>query len=208
MDTPGFSDTHISDTEVLKRIADWMKDTYDDGVCLSGIVYLHRITDTRMDGPSMRNLRMMRKLCGTNSLKNVALATTMWEKEDEGRGARKEQELKQDFWKDMINGGSSVTRIMTNTRQDALMLIKSLLKNKPEPTQLQTELDEGRSLVETSAGTEIREEMLNMEKKFQEELESTKQELERAKREFENTDRTRVFIYIPRLLKLILTFET
>lgn len=77
VDTPGFSNTRLSDTEILQRIATWINDTYDDGHLLSGIIYLHRIIDNRREGPSLKNLRMMKALCGINSLKNVVLATTM-----------------------------------------------------------------------------------------------------------------------------------
>jgi hypothetical protein len=52
-DTPGFDDIGVSDTEILTRIADWIKDIYDEGSLLSGIIYLHRISDPRMDGASM-----------------------------------------------------------------------------------------------------------------------------------------------------------
>jgi len=30
VDTPGFDDTYVSDTEILRRIANWLKDTYTD----------------------------------------------------------------------------------------------------------------------------------------------------------------------------------
>jgi len=186
VDTPGFSDTNLSDTEILRRIATWMKDTYDDGFLLSGIIYLHRITDIRMEGPSLKNLRMMEKLCGANSLRNVVLATTMWEKVTDEEGLRREAELKQDFWKDMIDNGSTVARITTEAGGDARALVKSLLKNKPVSTQLQEELHSGKTLVQTEAGTEIREEIARLERKLKAEHEFEMAELKRAQRESEN----------------------
>ncbi|KAG0649196.1 GTP-binding A [Hyphodiscus hymeniophilus] len=186
VDTPGFSDTNISDTEILRRIAAWMKDTYDDGCLLSGIIYLHRIIDPRMDGPSLKNLRMMQKLCGANSLKNVILATTMWEKVTEEEGSMREAELKQTFWKDMIRGGSTVRRIQRQSGDDARALVKSLLKNKPTSTRLQEELHSGMSLVQTEAGTEIKEEMAKLERKLKAEHEHEILELKGAQRDRKN----------------------
>jgi hypothetical protein len=191
VDTPGFSDTNLSDTEVLRRIAAWMKDTYDDGNLLSGIVYLHRIIDVRMEGPSLKNLRMMKALCGENTLQNVVLATTMWEKVSEGEGLRREEELKQNFWKDMIDGGSTVTRIATESGDDARALVRTLLKNKPISTRLQEELHSGKSLVQTDAGAEIREEMRRLEHRLRVEHEYEMAELRDAQRAREH------IFYIP-----------
>jgi len=186
VDTPGFSDTNISDTEILKRIANWMRDMYDDGVLLSGIVYLHRIIDTRMEGPSLKNLRMMKKLCGTNSLRNVVLATTMWERVTEEEGSRREAELAQLFWKDMIDCGSTIARIATQSVDDATALVRSMLKNKPTSTQLQDELQNGKSLIQTAAGMEIREEIANLERRLKAEHDEALTELRQAQQSRED----------------------
>jgi hypothetical protein len=50
IDTPGFDDTNRSDTEVLKEIARWLVASYKGKILLNGIIYLHRITDIRMQG--------------------------------------------------------------------------------------------------------------------------------------------------------------
>ena len=186
VDTPGFSDTNLSDTEILKRIATWMKDTYDDGSLLSGIVYLHRIIDPRMEGPSLKNLRMMKKLCGSGSLKNVVLATSMWEKVTTEEGSRREEELKTVFWKDMIAGGSRVERIMTDTKDDAYKVVKSLLRNKPMSTRLQQELHDGKALSQTDAGAEIRQEFARLEQRLRSEFEDSNREMREAIRNRES----------------------
>lgn len=146
-----------------------MKDNYDEGLLLSGIIYLHRIADIRMEGPSLKNLRMMKKLCGDHSLANVVLATTMWEKVTKEEGTRREEELKQKFWKDMIYCGSTVRRILTDKGDDALMLVKSMLTNIPTSTRLQEELRDGKTLVQTEAGIEIRDGLERLEQKLKEE---------------------------------------
>ncbi|KAG8942194.1 hypothetical protein FRC03_003535, partial [Tulasnella sp. 419] len=82
IDTPGFDDTHNSDTAILKTIAGWLELAHRGGKRLNGLLYLHRITDIRVSGMSHRNMKLFNKLCGKESMKNVVLCTTMWNKED------------------------------------------------------------------------------------------------------------------------------
>jgi hypothetical protein len=86
VDTPGFDDTDRIDTEILTLIADCFQGSYEDRVFLSGIIYLHRISDVRMSGSSTKNLRLFRKLCGSDNMTSVTLVTTMWDKVEEGMG--------------------------------------------------------------------------------------------------------------------------
>jgi len=44
IDTPGFDDTRISDTDILKDILHFMQELHIDNVQLSGIIYLHDLT--------------------------------------------------------------------------------------------------------------------------------------------------------------------
>jgi LPS O-antigen subunit length determinant protein (WzzB/FepE family) len=180
IDTPGFSDTNHSDTEILRRIAEWMKDTYDEGFLLSGIIYLHRIIDVRMEGPSLKNLRMMQQLCGSDSLRNVVLATTMWEKVTNEEGSRREAELEQTFWKSMIDGGATISKIKTQSATEAQSLIRSMMKNTPRSTRLQEELSSGLTLVQTAAGIEIKEEIAKLEQNLRAEHDAEMQELRAA----------------------------
>jgi GTP-binding protein EngB required for normal cell division len=112
VDTPGFDDTNRSDTEVLRELATWLTESYAAHIKLSGIIYLHRISDVRMPGSARRNLLMFKKLCGDNALKNVILGTTMWDRVSESEGVAREEELTStpDFWGWMVSQGSRVFR--------------------------------------------------------------------------------------------------
>src|SRR5262245_53143547 len=79
VDTPGFDDTNRADAEVFETLAKWLKETFIAGTLLTGIIYLHRITDVRMTNASVRNLTLFRKLCGEDNLSNVILVTNRWE---------------------------------------------------------------------------------------------------------------------------------
>jgi hypothetical protein len=116
LDTPGFDDTTRSDTQVLKELATFLGATYSKDIKLAGIIYLHRITDNRIGGHALRNLAMFQKLCGKESLANVVLATTMWDKlkdVDAVQAARdaETQLIENPKWRgDMIDEGSKVFR--------------------------------------------------------------------------------------------------
>lgn len=55
IDKPGFDDTGTSDVGVLQDVAHWLSASFVDGVRLSGIIYMHRITDKRMTGSAIRS---------------------------------------------------------------------------------------------------------------------------------------------------------
>jgi hypothetical protein len=94
-------------------LVDWLVSTYRSGQRLSGILYLHRVTDTRMRGSSVRNLRMFKQLIGDDFHKNLTLGTTCWSLVPFHVGLDRESELKanSDFWKTMISKGARVERM-------------------------------------------------------------------------------------------------
>jgi hypothetical protein len=107
-----------------------------------------------MDGASMKNLGMFRKLCEPNNLRNVILATTMWEKISEAEGVHRESQLKREFWSGMIAKGSTVAQ-MSNNPLDAIKLVGK----KTMSLKLQEELSSGKILIQTEAGAAIQEDI-------------------------------------------------
>lgn len=67
---------------------------------LGGILYFHRITDTRMDGGAQRCAKLFEDICGSTFLQNTALITTMWDKypEDFDAAEETERELINQYW--------------------------------------------------------------------------------------------------------------
>ncbi|KAF8557899.1 kinase-like protein [Imleria badia] len=126
VDTPGFDDTHLSDGQILRIMAHWLKETYRNNVKLAGLLYLHRISDMRFAGTPLRNLAVFKDLCGDGNLKNIVLVTTMWDEvEDQAVGSQREDELLSDFWKVMIRQGSRSCRF-EGTRDSAWEIINRL----------------------------------------------------------------------------------
>jgi exonuclease VII small subunit len=128
---------------------------YEKDIKLAGIIYLHRITDNRMGGSPLRNLRMFGELCGDQAVKKVVLVTTMWDrgKTDPKTLHQREKELFDNYWKTMINYGASTARF-DNSAASAWKIIAPILKQREaEILLLQEELvDLNRALNETQAG--------------------------------------------------------
>ncbi|KAA8893581.1 P-loop containing nucleoside triphosphate hydrolase protein [Sphaerosporella brunnea] len=182
VDTPGFNDTHRSDTDVLKDIVAWTSQTYKEKRLLSGIIYLHRITDVRMEGSALKNLRMFKSLCGEDALHNVLLTTTQWSRVDPREGEARELELKtkKEFWKPLLDRGATLARFYGD-RGSGLELIHKLMAREPKVLDIQEQIvDKKMDLIDTSAGQTINEELIRLQKKYAEELKSTKQELQAA----------------------------
>jgi hypothetical protein len=174
-------DTHKSETDVLGEIADWLQDTYEESIQLNGIIYLHSINNVRMEGSALRNLKMFRKLCGVEPLRNVVLATTFWGKVNESTGREREQQLKErrDFWGGMIAKGSKMTRF--TDRESGLRIVSGLLNKRPVPLEIQRELvDQEKGLIETAAGQTVNEELLRVEAKHAEERAKIQEEMREA----------------------------
>jgi hypothetical protein len=79
------------------KITRFLTAQYHLGISLRGIVYLHRINETRFSGSAKRYLEMFRQICGDDALSNVALVTTMWGQIDPGIGLRKDVELQNEY---------------------------------------------------------------------------------------------------------------
>ena len=127
---------------------------YEQGILLTGLLFLHRISDNRMTGTSARNTHMFEMLCGIGALQNVTLVTTMWDVVDKATGTEREKELRTNFWKPMISSGSRIARF-DSTSQSAWDILGQLPGVKC-PLQLQTEMvDEGKSLIQTAAGSAL-----------------------------------------------------
>ena len=141
VDTPGFDDDDLSDSDVLKMLVDWLASTYRNGHKLSGILYLHRITDARMRGSSVRNLNMFRQLIGDGFHKNLTLATSCWKLVPWSDALSRETELKtnSNFWKMMIMKGARLERLPDEVSK-ARDLVYEIASHEAIPVQTQRDV--------------------------------------------------------------------
>lgn len=185
VDTPGFDDTTKSDEEVFREVAIWLARSYSEGIRLSGIIYLHQITDVRLKSPAMRNLSVFRKLCGESQLGSVVLATTFWDRVDIETGSMREEQLMSTsgFWGGMIDHGTKVFRHDTGVESGRVMIEYLLARTESRlPVYgIQNELvNEGKTLGQTAAGLELQAEMDKMCKRHEQQLEELQVDMKEA----------------------------
>ena len=199
IDTPGFDDTTKSDTEVLRMIAAFLAtlfvlicyakfwrscisicNRYEGGQKLTGLIYIHRISDNRVGGISARNLRMFRKLCGEKTMRNVVVVTNMWGEVNHKTGETRESELRrdEDFFKPILESGALIVR-HDNTHKSAHDIIRHILKNQPLSLQVQRELvDEKKEISQTEAGAELNRELMQQIERHKTEIRFLQEEMQ------------------------------
>lgn len=186
VDTPGFDDSSRTDSEILTDISRLLAAQYEAGVSLKGVIYLHRITDVRYQGSSLKALNIFKKICGQLALKNVLLVTTRWNELDEAVGASREKQLREDFWAYMLGNGSTMTRFH-GTKDSAMVIASELMSKQTIILELQRELvDEGKTLQETAAGGFVNENISVLKAQYEQEL----RDLDELRKQLQESDRT------------------
>ncbi|KAK0610822.1 hypothetical protein B0T14DRAFT_529152 [Immersiella caudata] len=188
IDTPGFNDTTRSAREILREIGNWLSTSYQQGTLLSGVLLLHPITNTRMEGSALQTLFAFKKICGPDGIKNMVLGTTFWDVVEPELGVQREQELATNkmFWGALVAKGARLRRIRQE-KADALDLLTEMAANPRFVTQLQRELvDEGIDLLDTAAGHAVLgEEMVNINNQYKKDVELLRQQEEQKRIEEE-----------------------
>ncbi|KAI0859104.1 P-loop containing nucleoside triphosphate hydrolase protein [Xylaria cubensis] len=185
VDTPGFDDINRSDTEVLRALAAWLTATYSGGIKLSGVLYLHRINQTRMQRSALKNIGLFRSLCGDDALKKVVLVTTMWDITEHNVAESRERQLKEtkEYWGSMVAKGSQVIR-HDNTRQSACTLVEIFMKGDTKIVlSIQSEMvDNHKPLERTEVGNDIKELLAEQNAKLRRDIRHVEDELREALR--------------------------
>lgn len=184
LDTPGFDDTYRTDTDVLQGIAQFLVGTYQKNIRLSGIIYLHRITDPRLGHEGLANLGLFRALCGDEPMKKVVLATTFWEvMTNEERAREHEEELRStpEYWGDMLIKNATMTQFH-DTQESAFAIVESLLHNEEKITlKIQREMvDQKLDLIDTTAGEALKRELTKTIAIYEAKIEKLKTDVDAA----------------------------
>lgn len=160
IDTAGFDDGTIVDSEVLSRVANYVNMTYLLKRTLAGVLYLHDITKGKMGGVGQRNLRMLENMIGVEGWDHCILVTTKWgcttnPQAEEQREKTLEQEEK--YFGAMLRSSKSakMARFDPKSQGTALKILKPMLKKKLAPQlSIQMVASDGPKLAlgETDAG--------------------------------------------------------
>lgn len=100
----------------------------------------------------MRQFELIKRVCGEHNYQNVLLVTTRWPRlvDDYPLCAVREGELRRDFWREMIAGGSAMSRF-DNTHATAKAIVRRLAAKDDITLTLQDELAAGKGLKRTAA---------------------------------------------------------
>lgn len=152
VDCPGFNDTLRPDSEILEDIVAWLHKSHGEGRLLSGIIYLHRINDTRVQGTTMTQFQVLQALCGDDFYHNLVLGTNFWSKVSEEVGRSREANLLEvkHFFGDMTDMGARYVRI-PDDREGCLTILEAISSNQRRQLQVQGERAEGKRFKDTAA---------------------------------------------------------
>ncbi|KAJ8077694.1 hypothetical protein PM082_002127 [Marasmius tenuissimus] len=188
VDTPGFDDTTKSEAEILAMLTTYLARMYEGKRTLTGVIYLHRISDTRVGGMSTKNFRVFRELCGEDTLKNVAIVTNRWEEVPPAKGAAREEELRTRdlFFKVAIDKGAQLVRHQNTSESAATILRDMVTNNAPLPLLIQEEMvDKNKQLSDTAVGQFLSLDLSEQMQRLKNEVERLQNELKSLK---ENRD--------------------
>ena len=160
-----------------------------------------------MQGTSLSNMRLFRRLCGPECFENIVLATSFWNCVDLTVGEKRERELCQNnqFWGELIKRKSRVVRIGNDASSDRKHLL-SMAGNAKCTLAAQREMSEGKSILETAAmngpnediglwkqhyDQQLQVERLKLQQELRQQERLAKNRLAKQKEEMEQTRRER-----------------
>ncbi|ORX97294.1 P-loop containing nucleoside triphosphate hydrolase protein [Clohesyomyces aquaticus] len=158
IDTPGFDDTERSDVDTLHEIAYWLSAAYENGIRISGLIYLHRVTNTRLQGAAFRSLNVFKRICGSENYCGIILATTRWDElkpEQIGLASSRHRDLCENnqYWGDILEAGGRAVALSA-ARIDAMKILEHIVgKERKMTLAFQKQMSEElRPIRETDAG--------------------------------------------------------
>ncbi|KAF9035119.1 hypothetical protein BJ165DRAFT_652011 [Panaeolus papilionaceus] len=147
VDTPGFSDSRLSEMRIVSMVQNWMLSISLTEI--SAVLYFDRITDLRMSGNRWKTMRIFKALIGWDVASRVMLVTTMWNllwnDRQVANANRRLRILERTYWKDFIRKGLVVEKFRY-TPQSALSIVNKCLNLRPAwlPFAFQKPMDSGK----------------------------------------------------------------
>jgi hypothetical protein len=182
IDTPGFDDTTRSDAKILEEINRCLTEYFMRNARVTGVIYVHAITEPRMRGSAMKNLRMFRQVVGDENMKHCCLVTTKWSRQGKDVSQTREDELRNGdtFWKPLLKRGAKIKRF-DDSPKSAMDIIAPFTLCDKFLMKLTKEYNlEGKQLDMTDAGREVSDDIEKAKKAHKEEIELLKEERARA----------------------------
>lgn len=164
---------------------------YEKQLRVRGVIYIQRITDTRMSGSSRRSLDILDAICGIPASANITFVTTMWDKlgsESSSVGEERTAEMKRLFLAKFMARGAQVERYGNTPASARDILRKILTYNQSVTLEIQSELEvQGLSLEQTGVGQILQHDLQRQQKEFDAELKEMEQQLLEAQQANDST---------------------
>jgi hypothetical protein len=198
IDTPGLNDQNRPDTEILTSIVDYI---LQQKLNITAVIYLHRITERKLTGSAILNLRILQAICGDHFLRNVVLVTSMWKRipaQEMNHAIEREAQfnMSPSFWGGMIKKGAKYLRwdeaktlLEAQTAFEIINRCEHHAKDAPKLNIL-LEMEDNYRLDDTTAyrilTEEARKRLERERREILEEQEEERRELQRQKAELES----------------------
>ncbi|KZP06255.1 hypothetical protein FIBSPDRAFT_876710 [Athelia psychrophila] len=134
IDTPGIGGEYEAVNDVLWGVQGWLADKYQGNVLLTGILFMHRITDNRAPragAADMGGTIQVNAPCGRIGLRNVVLVPTMCDVVEEATITERVADLRKNFWSDKISGGSRIDSSYRHTQGSAWEVLNEFEALRP-----------------------------------------------------------------------------
>jgi len=143
VDTPGFNNSLVDDSEILRRLVSWLSKSRTK---LGGVIYLHEISQARTPGPALwKNLEylagQMQNGGSQAGGKGIVISTTKWSEVPREVGERREKELQQKDWSYMIGLGTKVCQYH-DTYESGWAIVDLILDHVAKKRTIEEELQE------------------------------------------------------------------
>ncbi|KXN87373.1 hypothetical protein AN958_08895 [Leucoagaricus sp. SymC.cos] len=129
IDTPGIDyNKGSTENDLFNEIATWLSDKYGDAQ-LEGVIYMYPIWGSELPTRSpFAEGDSLRKMCGRDWRRKVMFVTTCWDELHQYDGEMKEGRLKEGYWREMLNKGSSLGRYeKIGDHNGAVKIVEKLL---------------------------------------------------------------------------------
>ncbi|TFK62482.1 hypothetical protein BDN72DRAFT_903187 [Pluteus cervinus] len=167
VDTIGFGHTVVNspvqgrpknDFAAIIELVAALENRSKKGLKVSGIIYIHNITDQRVNSVGVEGLNILDTVFGDSTMRNVCFLTTQWGGRESQEFVDRETTLKQEFVEKVVRGSANATfkRLDDGTGDpltQALEVIEPMIGNPlEEDGQTIAALVEGTPLVDTPWG--------------------------------------------------------
>jgi len=150
-------------------------------IWVTGVLFLHRITDNKFTQTARRISDMLKSLCGAAAMNHLMLCTTMWDKVSQEEGDERLDELcDTGAWKDMIANGASIgliSSVSPTAAADAEAIVNELILNvQPVELAIQDEMiNQGKTVAQTGAGKVLTEHLREAREEAEREMQAIRE---------------------------------